>query len=92
MEITAGAIGENWVQQPTLSVSEAASVLGLSRNSVYAAIRSGEVPSIRVGRRFLVPTALLAEMLGLPSDRSPASSDPIEEPGSSQRVDQALPL
>ena len=48
-----------------LSVEDTAAVLGLSRNTVYSAIRSGEIPCVRVGRRFLVPTALLAEMLGL---------------------------
>ncbi len=69
-------IDDDWRQRATLSVEDTAAVLGLSRNTVYSAIRSGETPCVRVGRRFLVPTALLAEMLGLASDRSPAASDP----------------
>jgi hypothetical protein len=32
---------------------------------VYAAAASGEIPTIRVGRRYLVPTAALRRMLRL---------------------------
>jgi excisionase family DNA binding protein len=92
MEATFDKPSDDWRSHATLSVDETASVLGISRNTVYAAIRAGDVPSIRVGRRFLVPTALLAELLGLSSDRSPASSDTAAEPDASQRVDESLPL
>jgi excisionase family DNA binding protein len=92
MEAIFNKRSDDWMHQATLSVDETASVLGISRNSVYAAIRAGDVPSIRVGRRFLVPTALLAELLGLSSKRSPVPSDSSAEPGASQRVDESLPL
>ena len=84
-------IDDDWRQRATLSVEDTAAVLGLSRNTVYSAIRSGEIPCVRVGRRFLVPTALLAEMLGLVSDRSPAASDSHVTPDV-QRSDRTLPL
>ncbi|MEI7888235.1 MAG: excisionase family DNA-binding protein [Actinomycetes bacterium] len=49
--------------QPTMTVDEAGELLNLSRSSIYAAVRSGEVPSIRIGRRDLVLTAPLLKML-----------------------------
>jgi len=50
--------------RPTLTVTEAGSLLGIGRNAAYDGVRSGEIPSIRVGRRFLVPTAALRRLLG----------------------------
>jgi len=47
-------------ERPTLTVNAVAEILGLDRKTVYAAINSGELPSLRVGRRILVPTAWLA--------------------------------
>ncbi|MDO8621542.1 MAG: helix-turn-helix domain-containing protein [Candidatus Levybacteria bacterium] len=46
-----------------LQVGEVAQILGLSRNAVYLAISRGEIPSIRVGKRVLIPKARLQEML-----------------------------
>ncbi len=48
----------------TLSVPEAADLLGLGRNSVYEAIHQGKIPSIRVGTRILVPRAALLKFAG----------------------------
>ena len=39
----------------TISVEDAARVLGLSRGLAYEAARRGELPVIRLGRRLLVP-------------------------------------
>ncbi len=47
----------------TLTVDETASALGISRNAAYEGVRRGEIPSIRVGRRLLVPRAALERML-----------------------------
>jgi excisionase family DNA binding protein len=47
----------------TLTVDEARRLLGLSRELAYAAVRSGEIPSIRIGRRLLVPRKALLAML-----------------------------
>lgn len=44
---------------------DAGQALGLGRSATYAAIRRGEIPSISVGRRVLIPTARLRELLGL---------------------------
>ena len=51
-------------QTPTVTVPEAAEVLGISRGVAYEAARTGELPTLRLGRRLVVPTARLLEMLG----------------------------
>lgn len=45
------------------SVEEVRQRLGISRNLMYEAIRTGQIPSIRIGRRILVPRAALQRML-----------------------------
>lgn len=59
-------------QVPTLTVDAVAKLLHVSRASAYQAVHSGEIPSIRVGRRILVPTAALLALLGLDGGRLPA--------------------
>jgi excisionase family DNA binding protein len=51
------------IERRTLTVPEAAEVLGVSRNSAYAAARSGDLPTIRIGRRLLVPVDALERKL-----------------------------
>ena len=46
-----------------LSVEEARRLLGLSRGLMYQAIRTGQVPSVRIGRRILIPRRALEQML-----------------------------
>jgi excisionase family DNA binding protein len=47
----------------TLTVEEVAATLGISRAFAYEAVRRGEIPSIRIGRRVLVPRAALEKLL-----------------------------
>ena len=47
----------------TITVEEAAQLLGIGRNTAYEGVRNGDLPSIRVGRRILVPTARLERLL-----------------------------
>jgi excisionase family DNA binding protein len=49
---------------PTLTIPEAARLVGISRSAGYRAAAKGEIPTIRIGRRLLVPTARLLELLG----------------------------
>ncbi len=55
----------------TLTIPEAAELLGISRNSAYQHAASdghlAGVPVISVGRRLLLPTATFRELLGLPT-------------------------
>ena len=48
----------------TITVEEAARLLGVSRGSAYEAARRGELPTIRLGRRLLVPRHHLEAMIG----------------------------
>ncbi len=56
---------ERLAEQRTYSVTEAARILGISRNSAYEGVRRGEIPVIRVGGRILVPAAALNRLLGI---------------------------
>jgi excisionase family DNA binding protein len=53
-------------QLPTvLSVEHAGRLLGLGRSAAYEAVRRGELPTLKFGRRLLVPTGKVLELLGL---------------------------
>lgn len=52
---------------PTVDVVLAGRVLGIGKNAAYKAREAGEIPSIKVGGQYRVPTAKLREMLGLPA-------------------------
>lgn len=47
----------------TMTVEEAAKYLGIGRRQAYEAINRGELPSLRLGRRILVPRARLEALL-----------------------------
>ena len=49
----------------TISVEEAAALLGLGRTATYEAARRGEIPSRRLGRRVIVPVPALLDWLGV---------------------------
>jgi excisionase family DNA binding protein len=53
--------------RPTLTIEETARILSLGRSSAYAAVHAGEIPSLRIGHRLLVPTAALLRLLGASS-------------------------
>lgn len=55
----------------TLSVSEAAAFLGLGRDATYEAATAGAIPSLRIGRRVVIPAAPLLEMVGRPVVTTP---------------------
>ncbi len=47
----------------TLSVEEAAKVLGIGRNLCYDRVKTREIPVIKIGRRLLVPRKALDKLL-----------------------------
>lgn len=51
------------MERQTVTVEEAAQILGIGRNSAYEAVRRGELPAIRIGRRFVIPKAALERLL-----------------------------
>ena len=60
-------------EKQVLTVEEAGRVLGLGRSASYDAVRRGDIPSIRIGHRLVVPTRALERLL---------------ETGTSQEVDR----
>ena len=51
----------------TISVEEAAQVLSIGRSAAYEAVHRGDIPHVRIGRRYLVPVPRLLAMLGTDS-------------------------
>ena len=51
--------------EPTMHMDKVAKAFGLSRAAAYNGVQTGEIPSIRVGRRIVVPTAAVRRMLQL---------------------------
>jgi excisionase family DNA binding protein len=56
-------------QLPALiGVEQACALLGISRSAGYRAAATGDLPTIRLGRRLYIPTARLRALIGLPVD------------------------
>jgi excisionase family DNA binding protein len=49
----------------TYTIAEAAKLIGVGRNTAYEAAKSGQIPTISIGRRRLVPKAALELILTL---------------------------
>jgi len=47
----------------TLTVAEAADLLGIGLRQAYTGVRAGEIPSVRIGHRILVPRSQLNRLL-----------------------------
>lgn len=56
-----------------LGVEEAGRMLGLGRSAAYEAVKRGDLPALRIGRRLVVPRARLAAMLGEAVEQSAGS-------------------
>ena len=55
----------------TLTVKEAAKALGISRGLAYEMVKTGEIPSIRLGKRILVPQRALQLLLERHEEKRP---------------------
>lgn len=58
----------------TLNIVEAAKLLGIGRNLCYDRVKTGEIPVIKIGRRFLVPRRALERLLEQGQPVTPAHS------------------
>ena len=47
----------------TITVVQAGALLGIGRSAAYEAIRRGDIPCIRIGRRIIVPLRALDKLL-----------------------------
>lgn len=63
MTNTENTIKELTPQRLTMSVKEAAILIGISYNAAYESAKKGELPTVKFGRRILVPIAALEKML-----------------------------
>jgi excisionase family DNA binding protein len=50
-------------ERRVVTLAETAKMLRISRGSAYEAAKRKEIPTIRIGRRLLVPAAALERML-----------------------------
>jgi len=51
------------LEKQTMTIEEAARVLGVGRNKAYEAAHRGEIPTIKIGKRILVLREPLRRML-----------------------------
>ncbi len=66
----------DWRSHSTVTVEQAAPILGIGRSTAYVLARTGELPTLKLGRRFVVPVAQLRRMLGeIPNDHEPAGAE-----------------
>ncbi|MCV3764051.1 DNA-binding protein [Rhizobium sp. TRM95796] len=57
---------EDALSRPTIPVTDAGLLFfGLARNAAYEAAKRGDIETIRIGGRIVVPVAPLAAKLGL---------------------------
>jgi helix-turn-helix protein len=57
------ALAPKWDDRDAFSVEEAGEILGICRVSAYAAVKTGDIPIIRIGRRCVVPRLALERLL-----------------------------
>lgn len=67
--------GMSAVERLTVTVTQAAVMLGISRTSAYERVRRDEIPTVGLGRRLLVPKARLLAMLDGDSADSPTTEE-----------------
>jgi excisionase family DNA binding protein len=63
------------------SVAALAADIGLSERSTRSALRRGEIPHIRVGRRFILPKAAIDEWLRSAGRGPDQRSNALPQPG-----------
>jgi excisionase family DNA binding protein len=54
---------ETKMERRTVTILEASKLLGIGRNRAYEAAHLKQIPTIRIGRRLLVPLATLERLL-----------------------------
>jgi excisionase family DNA binding protein len=63
-KITQHSNGRDWRTQATITVDQAAAVLGIGRSAAYQAANNGDLPVVKIGRRLIVPVGALRRLLG----------------------------
>lgn len=66
---------EKRTDQVVYSVEEVAALLGISRAFAYQSVKNGLIPSVRIGKRVLIPRAAFDRLLEVNS--KPEASNEI---------------
>ena len=66
------------MEKKTLSIPEAGKALGICRSAAYEAAGTGQLPTIRIGKRILVPVVALEQMLRECADRGDPGRHPSQ--------------
>lgn len=61
-------------RRSTYTVEEVARILGISRTTAYESVRRGEIRARRFGRRVVIPTIVVDQLLGATDDLRPHDS------------------
>lgn len=56
-------MNRNETYKQTLTVEEAAAMLGVSRGLAYESVKRGDIPSLKIGKRIVIPRPALERML-----------------------------
>ena len=66
-------------QRSTYTVEEVARILGISRTTAYECVRRGEIRARRFGRRVVIPTIVVDQLLNATDDRRQDDAMPGRE-------------
>jgi hypothetical protein len=58
-----GILGPQWDGHDAFTVEQTGKILGISRASAFAAASRGDIPTIRIGKRLIVPRRGLERLL-----------------------------
>ena len=50
-------------ERKTYDIEQVSRLLGIGRNQAYEAVKRGDIPTIKIGKRFLVPKTALDRLL-----------------------------
>jgi excisionase family DNA binding protein len=64
---------EKSFRRKTKTVPEVAAELGIGRNAAYEAVKRGEIPTVKIGRRLLVPRDAVDRILQRAMEPQPQS-------------------
>jgi excisionase family DNA binding protein len=73
------------MERLTVTVTEAAEILGVSRTSAYELVRAGALPSVRLGRRIVIRRTTLEELVGSALPDLPSLNGVLRKPASEAR-------
>jgi excisionase family DNA binding protein len=57
-------LDSKWDGRSSFTVDEAAEILRVCRGTAYGAVKRGDIPAVRVGKRLIVPRHALERKLG----------------------------